>query len=265
MSRRSTRRPSRGPLQARKKPPTGSSGVSTYWERTHWPLQCLYFLLPILIAYSLGTLVVDMGNGQQLPPIFAEALLRRFFEMFGVTGFYLPGVFVVVVLLSWHVVQRDPWEPELRLYAGMLVESLLLAAPLLVLAALIARGAQSVPVLAMLDPADMTWSAKLLISIGAGIYEELLFRLIGIAIVHTILVDVLRMPMGYGSLLAVAITSALFAVYHFGPGNPYTMARFALYFVAGAYLASVYLIRGFGICVGVHAAYDVFVFSVDGG
>ena len=24
--------------------------MSSYWDRTHWPLQCLYFLLPMLAA-----------------------------------------------------------------------------------------------------------------------------------------------------------------------------------------------------------------------
>ncbi|MEM6551329.1 MAG: CPBP family intramembrane glutamic endopeptidase [Planctomycetota bacterium] len=267
MSQRRTRRAN---TAAR---PTAS--VSSYWDRTHWPLQCLYFLLPMLAAYQLGAILYAPDDMARVPPILAESLLRRFFEVFGVTGVYLPGLCVIAVLLGWHVMKRDPWEPEWRLYVGMLVESLLLVVPLLVLGAVIMRGESvlaevvqqggGVVVDGAAGPggtgvAGLSTQALMVISIGAGIFEELLFRLIAIALLHGLLVDVLQLPDRWGMVVAVVCSSLAFAFYHFGENDPLVWARFALYCLAGLYLAVVYIVRGFGIVVAVHAIYDVIVF-----
>ena len=223
-------------------------------------MQCLYFLVPLLVAYQFGAIIYAPDDMSRVPPILAESLLRRFFEVFGVTGVYLPGLCVVAVLLGWHLVKRDPWEPEWRLYAGMLIESVILVAPLLVLGAVIMRGDAVLTPLTPAGAEGLSWQAWMVISIGAGIFEELLFRLIAIAAIHGLLVDILALPDRWGMVLAIVASSLAFAFYHFGEDNPFDWARLALYTLAGAYLAMVYIIRGFGIVVAVHALYDVVVF-----
>ena len=106
--------------------------VPSYWERTLWPLQSLYFLLPLLIFYELGAVAFAPEGNARLPQLYAERMLGRFFEWTGVTGYYLPGIATVVVLLCWHFARRDPWRPEPRLYGAMLIESAVLAAPLVI-------------------------------------------------------------------------------------------------------------------------------------
>lgn len=276
--------------------------LPTYWERAQWPLQCLYFLLPLLIAYEIGTVLYAPSGAGRLPPILAESLLGRFFDGLGVTGVYLPGLLVVVTLASWHVVRRDPWAPEPRLYAGMFIESVLLTMPLLALNLIISRDtpaagdnllaltasggdlfAQATSIAGGEASGGATsggggtsgggvggfsWPAQMTLSIGAGIYEELLFRLIAIALLHFVLVDMLALPDRWGAWLAVAIAALLFALYHpFATYIPWhwsgsDMNRFVFYTLAGFYFAGVYVLRGFGIVVMVHALYDVVVFSL---
>jgi hypothetical protein len=103
------------------------------------------------------------------------------------------------------------------------------------------------------------WPSQLVFSVGAGIYEELLFRLIAIALLHLLIVDLFKVPHKVGATLAVLISSVAFALYHFSEANPFAWASFTAYMVAGVYFALIYLGRGFGIAVGVHAMYDVFV------
>ena len=249
--------------------------LPTYWERTQWPLQCLYFLLPLLIAYEIGSGLYAPGGAERLPAILAESLLGRFFEWLGVTGVYLPGALVVVTLLSWHLLRRDPWAPEPKLYAGMLLESVLLTTPLLVLNLVISRELPAValdaalPLTALAAGLDgFSWPAQMTLSIGAGIYEELLFRLIAIALLHFILVDVFALPSRWGAVLAVVIAALMFAVYH--PFETYVpwrwsnadINRFVFYTLAGLYFAGVYVLRGFGIVVAVHGLYDAVVLSL---
>lgn len=251
--------------------------LHSYWDRTQWPLQSLYFLIPLLVAYELATIFYTTGEGTRLPPIVAESLLGRFFEMFGVGGVYLPGVIVCVVLFCWHLARRDPWEPELTLYALMWVESIVLAVPLFVFMLVLFREPTAAPIPAaavdyaaaipLASPAGgEAWWSGLVFSVGAGIYEELLFRLIAIAILHMILVDVLALPDAWGATGAVLLSAAAFALYHFEPiwsfgrfVDSFSAGRFAFYMVAGVYFAAIYVLRGFGIVAATHALYDVLV------
>ncbi len=269
-------------------------GVTSYWERTQWPLQSLYFLLPLLIGYEIGTVMVapevsggagaasgTSGGGGRLPAIYAERLLVRFFVLFGATGYYLPGFLVVGVLLGMHVVRRDPWRVELKLYVGMLVESVIWAVPLFVLGTLFsgsgggeASGASGVlgGGLAGVVPAlqsvvqggvglgmnEGPLARGMVFSVGAGIYEELMFRVIGIAVLHLLLDDFLALPKQVGQWGAITGSALLFAAYHFGEHNPFEMGRFVFYTLAGLYFAVLYVGRGFGVVVATHALYDVF-------
>jgi membrane protease YdiL (CAAX protease family) len=95
--------------------------------------------------------------------------------------------------------------------------------------------------------------------IGAGIYEELVFRLIMIALLHLILVDVLALPEGIGQAGAIGVSSLAFALYHFPSWGEIRVTLFLIYAFAGVYLAGIYLVRGIGIAAGAHAVYDIFV------
>jgi membrane protease YdiL (CAAX protease family) len=100
---------------------------------------------------------------------------------------------------------------------------------------------------------------ELVFSVGAGIYEELLFRLIAIGVIRLVLRRVMELSELAAVLWAVGGSSVAFAHYHFSGSSPFELGRFSQYFVAGLYLAAIYLTRGFGIAVGTHAFYDIIV------
>ena len=248
-----------------------------YWDRAQWPLQGLYFLMPLLVLYELGTWWQAPAGGDRLPPNLAESLLGLGFEQLGVTGVYLPAIIVVVVLSCMHLVRRDPWRPELKLHCVMWAEAFAWALPLFVFMLVLVRefatptgeALQALANASTNEPPPFTWKDELLFSVGAGIYEELLFRLIGIALLHMLLVDVLALPEKYGGGGAVVITTLAFAFYHFLKASPDSLVGFSLesvhgglfafYTLAGFYLATIYLLRGFGLVVGAHALFDVMV------
>ncbi|MEX0885216.1 MAG: CPBP family intramembrane glutamic endopeptidase [Phycisphaeraceae bacterium] len=262
----------------RNRPPA----ITSYWERTHWPLQGLYFLLPLILVYEVGLALLATGDD-----IVARGILRAVFELLGVTGYYLPGLLVIVFLLAAHFIRGDPWQPEFRLLGLMAGEAMLLALPLFVFAQVLVREPVIAEPLARLltdageavsktgagaaGVAGVTdWTTGLVFSIGAGIYEELLFRLIAIALLHLALVDLIGLPRQHGGALAVFASALAFALYHFEEPNPlqwaafwagFDIARFIFYLVAGIYLAGVYLLRGFGIVAATHAIYNILVFT----
>lgn len=245
--------------------------LTSYWDRSQTPLQCLWFLLPLLVAYTIGTAALAPEGGERLPAIYAERLLGQFFELLGATGYYLPPLAVVSVLLGMHACRPagDPTLPEWQLWPWMFVESLLYAVPLFLLGSLFSDAERVVlwaTVASTAGPAVATLSdhpllAGYVFSIGAGIYEELVFRLLGIGAVHTVLAGLLRLSPGPAAVGSILVTAILFAAYHFGSPAEVIWPRFAFYALAGAYLGVVYVGRGFGIAVATHAVYDVLAVS----
>jgi hypothetical protein len=244
--------------------------ADNYWIAAKRPLPILVFLLPLIIAYELG-LVVLLRSEQGVLTNQAHEQLLRFFDMFGLSAataagaLHLGGVAIIVVLLAWHLLNRDPWKFEGHTIAFMALESIVLTIPLLVLAQIIARtasqpidvtawtGAPASGQLAALSP----W-ARITVSVGAGLYEELIFRMLLIALIHTLLVDMGKASHGLGVAIAVVVSAAAFTAYHplAEPDGSVSWQRLIFFFLAGLYFGGVYAARGFGIVVAVHAFYD---------
>jgi membrane protease YdiL (CAAX protease family) len=96
--------------------------------------------------------------------------------------------------------------------------------------------------------------------VGAGVYEEMLFRLLllpPVAVVARYLVA----PAAVRVVGVVVLTSLVFSAAHYvGPhGEPLEAYTFVFRFTAGAFFAILFVYRGFGIAAGTHALYDIFV------
>ncbi len=265
-----------------------------YLEQSRRPLQILLFLAPLIVAYELALAFVlrDPDDGAGTITVAAHrAILRILVEMgFPPTAvLQLGGVLLVVLLLAWHVLRRDPWRVDGTVAVGMTAESILLALPLLAVALMLAdaeivlAATGTVPGVGAAGAAAAEAGAAaaagtpppkpdaaggelglidaLAISIGAGLYEELFFRWMLIAVLHTLLVDVGRLGDRTGTAIAVVASAAAFTVYHelTGPGGGIDAARAAFLAIAGLWFGVVYAVRGFGIVVGLHAAYDIAV------
>ncbi len=245
-------------------PGTARSGIEPYAEASKSPLHVLVFLLPLVIAYEIGSaLYLSGAHGAPAETIRATKILSRFFEAFGAAGLYLPGVALVAVLLIWHMLEKRPWRIRPPVIALMAAETLGWTVALLVLQALISAAVGPAPLLAAAassaqDLASQPWQARLTLSIGAGIYEELLFRMILIAAIHFVVVDALRLGETAGRIGAVTLSAIAFALYHDLSGGDLSALVLA-YFAAGVFFGALYLARGFGLVVATHALYDVAV------
>jgi len=256
---------SRARPRAITQPPTGPG----YLELSRRPLAALVFVLPLLLVYEAGIsmrLVADGANNSGPDAITLEAhrILGMLFETFGVLGVHVPAAMIVAVLLAWHVIRRDPMRMHPGVLGGMLAESVVWTIPLLVLAPLIGQLAAETG--ATIETSPASWWEGLTLALGAGIYEEFLFRLVGIAAIHAIMVDLLRLPRNIGLAGAVLGAAALFAMVHPLPDASWDpVAIRGYYLLAGTYFGIVYALRGFGVVVGVHAAYDVVALVLLGG
>jgi hypothetical protein len=226
-----------------------------YWSIVKRPLQILAFLLPLIILYELA-LTFLLQSQQSVQTVLAHRYLLQFFDAFNITpqgGLHMGGIAIIVVLLVWHVLERTPWKISYKACGFMALESIVLVIPLLVLSQIITRTVAT-SLATSLQDLDK-WS-QVSISIGAGLYEELMFRMLLIAIVHTLLVDVGKASHQLGAIIAVVVSAAAFAWYHPLKSSSDTL----FYFLAGLYFGAIYVVRGFGIVVAVHAFYDIVTF-----
>jgi membrane protease YdiL (CAAX protease family) len=208
------------------------------------PLDALIFLLPLMIVYEISSL-------KYADRVIAFDLMRMFFELFGYAGMLAPGLGVVAILLATHLVSGEKWAIHWDKVGMMYVEAVLLALPLL--------GLNLLLPLSGIDGEVETLWGRLALSIGAGVYEELIFRLVLISVVMIIGADLFKFKQARVVVVAVALSSLAFAAHHHQPigAEPFDPIRFVFRAVAGAYLAAVFWYRGYGPAAGCHAAYNV--------
>jgi membrane protease YdiL (CAAX protease family) len=96
------------------------------------------------------------------------------------------------------------------------------------------------------------------LSLGAGLYEELVFRVLLVGGVFWLLRNA-GLTAGRAGLLSVVISALIFSAFHYiGPyGDVWAFSSFLFRFIAGLAFSALFLIRGFGITAWTHALYDV--------
>ena len=252
------------PLTVKRREHTG------YFAVSQKPLHILAFLLPFIVLYEVGSArYLGYSAGGAWETIRAQHMVLSFFQDFGLVGRFLPAVALVAVLLASHTLHKDRWHVRPGVPVMMLLEAVVWTVPLIVLLGLVKwmlepSQAAALPPAAAMPLADLyakPWPARATVALGAGLYEELVFRMIGITALHLILVDLARLKEGTGRMLAILISAAAFTAYHDAvwQSGALNIPHAIPYFAAGAYFGAVYLNRGFGIVVGVHAVYDLFV------
>jgi hypothetical protein len=144
----------------------------------------------------------------------------------------------------------------------MLAESAVLAIAFgIVVSALTTRILGSMHLLAMGQIEKANWATRLMLSLGAGLYEELFFRVL---LVSTIAAGA-RVLLGangrVAGILATVVGAVVFSAFHYiGPyGDPFQVQSFAFRTISGVAFSALYLVRGFGITAWTHALYDAFL------
>src|SRR4051794_31394854 len=230
------------------------NAAATYLSRSTRPLTSLVFLLPFIILYEIGTRLLLTDPVQGTHHIVAFTLLQRFFALFGATGRHLPALAVVSILLAWHLARKDTWTISLRTLLGMAAESIALGLPLIVFGVALARLFRPLSA-----PTGTGLGETVVLSLGAGVYEELVFRLILCTALAMVLRNVLRIEPRLSMLLLVVLSATLFSAYHYLGNEAFHWRIFVFRMAAGVYFAGLFVARGFGITAGSHMAYDILI------
>lgn len=237
-----------------------------YFQGTRHPWAGLLFVLPLLIAYETGLLVLAPGSPETLRN-GADTWLRLALSHLGLAGLLWAPLLLLALLLCWCLYRRRDRPGDLvSLGVGMTIESACFAAGLWALSRGFAPFLEHVGlrVTPVSGSADATLEQALTF-LGAGIYEEALFRLLMFSALIWLfrLVDFSGM---WACVLAALVSAVAFAFAHnIGPvGERFHSQVFLFRTAAGVYFAMLFQLRGFGITVGAHTGYDVLVGMVSG-
>jgi hypothetical protein len=220
------------------------------------------FLVPLLGAYELGVYLLG-GTQSQALRNGADAWLRWALDVYGIKPFLAAPLIIVAVFVLWSLRRWDDRPQHTwSIVAGMWMESVVFAFGLWVIGynfGPLLRSA-GVPMATTEFTVRTDALAQIITFVGAGIYEEVLFRLLVITGLAAML-KCANVP-AWAALLLAGLGSALLfaAAHHIGPyGEPTDAFRFLYRTTAGVYFALLFWFRGFGVAVGAHALYDVVV------
>jgi hypothetical protein len=249
--------------------PSGSRKTS-YFALSRAHRYSILFALPLLVGYeALASLLAQPGaelrNG-------ADVLLRSMFT--AVAGPRGSAIFIAVVILiglffvvrDWRA-SRDGIRPAV--FVGMLAEAVALAGAFGIVIGLttakLLGSLHSLSIQAGPAPggalAHMPWATRLMLSLGAGIYEELFFRVLLVGGLAAGARVVLGTGKRVSGVIAAVLGALIFSAFHYiGPyGDRLELQSFTFRALSGLAFSALYLVRGFGITAWTHALYDAFL------
>lgn len=240
-------------------------GNAGYFAQSKEPLTAFVAVLPLFVFYQVGILLTGgMRNGVD----FVSSFL---FSVFGDDLASYLGFNAIILVAFLVIVARLRRSGELhpRVIPMMLLESAVYAV-LVGVGVNVLINATGIGHLLMV-PAAAGGSppglfTKLVMSVGAGLYEELTFRLVLMGGLFFAMDKVAGASRILSAVLAVTVSSLIFSgVHHLGNmGEAFTLSAFVFRFFAGVIFATIFQTRGFAIAAWTHALYDVWVMVVLG-
>ncbi len=236
--------------------------LTDYLRATRQARYSLTFALPLLLLYEGLAAAMSQSDAASVRN-GADVLLKTvFMALGGRIGVTLFGVLLLGVglWLVWRDYRKTPGRLEMSYIGLMLAESVAYAAVLgtvvSTLASLLLSG--QLAIVQNGSFSQFTFGTQLMVSLGAGIYEELLFRVLLVSGMVALGLRLgWRRPVAVG--VAVLGSAVIFSGFHYvGPfGDTLTVASFTFRAVAGLVLSGLYVARGFGIVAWSHALYDL--------
>jgi membrane protease YdiL (CAAX protease family) len=210
---------------------------------------------PLWVFYELVAYLINQGFDGQLRTGI-DLFVKHLFTLWNV-----PLELFLVSILSGLIIYLISHSKELIDLKAMflifiLLESLVYSA---ILGLVGGRFARVFLVQGEPDAGARGFLATFIINIGAGVYEEMVFRLILVSLFIWIMTKAVGMNRSLGAFFSIVISSVLFSLGHYLSffNESFELSSFLFRFAAGMVFGFLFLIRGFGISVYTHAFYNV--------
>ncbi|MEQ8579050.1 MAG: CPBP family intramembrane glutamic endopeptidase [Balneola sp.] len=238
------------------------NAVKTYFSDTKNLLYSFLISLPLFLAYEL-LILISQPEASQIVRISVDSWFKSVFSLLGVNAVSI--TLLIVALFGMFILYKEREQlRELRFkyFPIMIGESTIYA----ILVTLVATFFVSmVFAFSANDPiSSLTGLQKFALSLGAGLYEELFFRVILVSVLILVFQKVFNNKNWAAITAAVILSAFLFSMVHYvgSMGDPFTLSSFTYRFFFGLMLNGIYVWRGFGIAAWTHALYDLMVLFI---
>ncbi len=213
----------------------------------------LALVMPIFLGYHLGVVLLKVRNAADLVTAELTKLAESHIGMYWALTLAIGGAMVAVL---WILGRGDTFDRRRFFYIaleGVLYAFLMRAAAFYVV------GALTLDLPALAKGVDGRVSG-IILSMGAGLYEEIAFRValfgLGALAIRAVFGGIAK----WGLTIGWAVLAAcVFAGWHYvgALGDPWSFKTFAFRATCGLFLTAVYAFRGFAPAVWTHTLYDV--------
>ncbi|MBO6621941.1 MAG: CPBP family intramembrane metalloprotease [Balneola sp.] len=238
------------------------NAVKTYFSDSKNLLYSFLISLPLFLAYEL-LILISQPETSQIVRISVDSWFKSVFSLLGVNTVSI--TLLIVALFGMYILYKEREQlRELRFkyFPIMIGESTLYA----ILVTMVATFFVSmVFAFSANDPiSSLTGLQKFALSLGAGLYEELFFRVILVSVLILVFQKVFNNKNWAAITAAVILSAFLFSMVHYvgSMGDPFTFSSFTYRFLFGLMLNGIYVWRGFGIAAWTHALYDLMVLFI---
>ena len=223
------------------------------------PKKLERYLLDTKIGASATLAICAVAGGHVIleqitntMPTLAQDRLQDFVALLGLTN-ATPVLAALVIGLSLlrHHQQHRPWRFPPWFLIGMGIEAAVCAIPLFGLGALIGG----------MVPYTIVETGGLALALSAGLYEELVFRLLLIEAGAHVCITFLGMSRTNAMPYLIGLSGVLFACYHAPLLEGFDVSGLLVYTFGGIWLAVLYRYRGLAIAVLTHVFYDILVLA----
>lgn len=241
-----------------------TSPIHRYHTLTKGLLYSFLAALPLFIIYEV-LILLTAPTTEVMVRISVDVWFKQLLQMFGLDALNI-SLLLVLIAGVFILIRKRRELNELRLsYFGiMLVESLLLA----ILVALISSTLTQWILPGMAEQStglvvQLSYVQEFALSLGAGLYEELFFRVLLVSFFIWIFSKWFGAKSWASYTSAILLSAVLFSAVHYtgNMGDPFTMSSFLFRFLFGVILNGIYVWRGFGVAAWTHALYDVIVIT----
>ena len=240
---------------------TSTLDKQSYFLSSRNMIYNLVFISPMIIIYE-AMILLYRYNSEMIPSYFrngVDVMVRSFFDEFGASGniiyfIAILSIFLFIVANNYEVIKKGKINFNFLMY--MLVESIFIAS----IFTLVIVSVSSM-VIFELSEQHTTIFELFYLSVGAGIWEEILFRFIMMGSIIFVCNRIIDLSLPSSVFAAILMSSFLFAGFHYiGPyGEDFNAYTYLVRYLGGVVLGLIYFIRGIGIAVYTHIFYDLAV------
>jgi membrane protease YdiL (CAAX protease family) len=236
-----------------------STNKNDYWRISRTPAIGFLFITPIWILYELlayqlnDSLQGDLRTGVDL--LITKLIL--IVKLPVILSLLIPAGLIFVVVFSSRTSLRR-MNPAPHYFVLMFLESLVYATVFGIVVGWMTSTILTLSAVQWHLPAV----ASIVTHLGAGIYEEILFRFLLITGIVYLMQKVVKTPRSLACSLAVLISSLVFALFHYLTlfQEPLIPETFVFRFIGGLVFSGLFLFRGIGITVYSHSFYNILLF-----